>query len=172
MSRLPISRNRPNSARHESPIGIASAASAFKHHVHAAAARQFHYCLREISPARVDHMLHAQRLQKRALRRAASGSDDLRAKMMRDLDRRHPDAARARVDEDGLALPHARHCLQRMPCGHEHHRQRGGLFKRKPGGNLPHIARRAPRRAWPGRKWPGRRRDLPAPHARRPRPRR
>ena len=39
-----------------------------------------------------------------------------------------------------LALAHARHVFQRMPGGHEDHRQRRGFFKGKPAGNVPHIA--------------------------------
>ena len=37
--------------------------------------------------------------------------DDFRAEMMRDLDRRHADAARARVDEDAFACAQPRHVL-------------------------------------------------------------
>ena len=68
--------------------------------VHAAPAGQFHDGFGEVAAPRVDHMLHAQRLEQRAFGRAARRGDDFRAEVMRDLDRRHADAARARVDED------------------------------------------------------------------------
>ena len=66
--------------------------------------------------------------------------DDFRAEMMRDLDRRHADAARARVDEDALALAQARHVLQRVPRGHEDHRQRRRFLERQVVRNAAHVA--------------------------------
>ena len=71
--------------------------------VHAAPAGQFHDGFGEVAAPRVDHMLHAERLEQRAFGRAARRGDDFRAEVMRDLDRRHADAARARVDEDTFA---------------------------------------------------------------------
>ena len=84
-------------------------------HVHAAPIGQFHHRLREISAARVDYMLHAERLQQRALGRAAGAGDDFRPEMMRDLDRRHPHPTRSRMHQDALALAKTRHVLERVP---------------------------------------------------------
>ena len=102
---------RPNSARQERPIGIASAASALSTTSTPRRFGQFHHGLGEIAAARIDHVLHAERLQQRALGGAAGGGDDFRAEMMRDLDGRHADATRARMDENALALAHARDVL-------------------------------------------------------------
>ena len=43
---------------------------------------------------------------------------------MRDLDRRHADAARACMDEDAFAGAMSRHVLERVPGGHEDDGQR------------------------------------------------
>ena len=59
---------------------------------------------------------------------------------MRDLDRRHADAARARVDEDAFALAQARHVLERMPRSHEDHGQRRRFLERQVARNAAHIA--------------------------------
>ena len=67
-------------------------------------------------------MLYAERLQKCAFGRAAGGGDNFCAKMVRDLDGGHPDAARARMHEDTLALSHSRDILQGVPGGHENDR--------------------------------------------------
>ena len=66
---------------------------------------------------------------KRALGRTAGGGDDLRAQMMRDLDGRHADATRARVNEDHFAGLHPGHGLQRIPRGHEDDRNRRRFLK-------------------------------------------
>src|SRR4051812_25408011 len=85
-------------------------------------------------------MLHAERLEERALGRTAGARDDFDAEMMRDLDRRHADAAGARVNEDRLAFAHARDVLDRMPCRHENDWQRRGFLKREAAGNFMHVA--------------------------------
>ena len=59
---------------------------------------------------------------------------------MRDLDRRHPDAAGAGVDQNAFARAQPRHVLQRVPRGHEDDRQRGRRFKSEIAGNAPHVA--------------------------------
>ena len=107
--------------------------------VHAAPVGQFHDGFGKIAAARVDHMLHAERLEQRAFGRAARAGDDFRAEVMRDLDRRHADAARARVDEDAFALAQARHILERMPRSHEDHRQRRRFLERQVARNAADI---------------------------------
>ena len=71
---------------------------------------------------------------------AAGAGDDFRAEVVRDLDRRHADAARARVDEDALALAQPRHVFQRVPRSHEDHRQRRRFLEREFARNAAHIA--------------------------------
>ncbi len=140
MSRLPISMKRPNSARQESPIGIASPASALSTTSTPRRFGQFHHGLGEIAAARVDDVFHAERFEQRALGRAAGAGDHFRAEMLRDLHRRHADAAGAGMHEHALARPHARHVFQRVPRGHEDDRQRRRFFKRKSLRDAPHIA--------------------------------
>ena len=82
-------------------------------------------------------------LSKSTFARAAGGGDHFRAEMERDLDRRHPDATRARVYENALALAQSRHVSQRMPRGHENDRQRRRFLEREARRNPSHVA--APR---------------------------
>ena len=72
--------------------------------VHALAIGQLHDRFGKIAAARVDDVLHAESLKERALARAAGRRDDFRAKMPGDLNRRHSDTARARVNENAFAL--------------------------------------------------------------------
>ena len=76
----------------------------------------------------------AERFEQRAFARAAGAGDHFRAEMMRDLDRRHSDAARAGVDENAFALAQARHVLQRVPRSHENDRQSRCRFESRPAG--------------------------------------
>ena len=99
--------------------------------VHAAPAGEFHDGFGEVAAPRVDHMLHAERLEQRAFGCVARRGDDFRAEVMRDLDRRHADAARARVDEDTFASAEVRHALERMPRSHEDHGQRRCFLERQ-----------------------------------------
>ena len=85
-------------------------------------------------------MFDAERLEQGALGRAAGGGDHFRAEMMRDLDRRHADAARAGVDENAFALAQSRHVLQRMPRRHEDDRQRRRFLEGKARRDAPDIA--------------------------------
>ncbi len=85
-------------------------------------------------------MPDSERLQQRALGRAAGGGDDFRAEVMRNLNRRHAHAARARVDEDALAGPHPRDVVERVPRGHENHGQSRCFFKRQSVRDDAHIA--------------------------------
>ena len=121
---------RPNSARQESPIGIASPASEFRTDVHTAPGRQFHDGICKISAARVNHVFHSERFQQCALDRAARGGNDLRAQVMRDLDSRHSHTTGARMDKNPLAGPHPRHVFERVPGGHEHDGESGCLVER------------------------------------------
>ena len=74
-----------------------------EHHVHALASVSSMTASAK-SPRRESiTCFDAERLEQRAFARAARGGDDFRAEMMRDLDRRHADAARARVNEDAFA---------------------------------------------------------------------
>ena len=111
-----------------------------QHDIHAFSIGEFHDGFRKIGATRINHMLHSQRRQQRALRGAACAGDHLRAEMMRDLDRRHPHAARARMDEDALARLQVRHGFQRVPRGHEDHWKRRGFFKREAVRDDAHIA--------------------------------
>ena len=58
---------------------------------------------------------------------------------MRDLNRRHPHAARARVDENAFALAQSRHVSQRVPRSHENDRQRRRFLEGKVCRNAPHV---------------------------------
>ena len=67
--------------------------------------------------------------------------DDFRAEMERDLDRRHPDAARARVDENAFALAQIRATF--CSACHEVMKttgKRGRLLESQIGRNAPHVA--------------------------------
>ena len=140
MSRLPISMKRPNSARHESPIGIASPASALRT-TSTPLPSVSSMTASAKSPRRESITCFTPSvLSKRAFARAAGGGDDFRAEVMRDLDRRHADAARARVDEDAFALAQPRHVLQRMPRSHEDHGQRRRFLERQIRRNAADIA--------------------------------
>ena len=108
--------------------------------VHAAPGRQLHDSIRKISAARVNHMFDSQRFQQRALDRAPCGGDDLRAQVLRDLDGRHSHTTGARMDKDSLAGPDPRHVFERVPGGHEHDGESGGLVEREIGRDTPHVA--------------------------------
>ena len=111
--------------------------------VHAAPVGEFHDGFGEVAAPRVDHMLHAERLEQRAFGCAARRGDDFGAEVMCDLDRRHADAARARVDEDTFASAEVRHVLERMPRSHEDHGQRRRFLERQ----FPGMRRTSPPRA-------------------------
>src|SRR6185369_7875396 len=83
--------------------------------IDAAPAGQFHDGFGEVATPRVDHMLYAEGFEQRAFGRAAGRGDDFGAEVMRDLDRRHADPARPRVDKDTFASAEVRHALERMP---------------------------------------------------------
>ena len=75
-----------------------------------------------------------------ALGRTAGTRDDFRAEVMGDLNGGHAHAAGTRMDEDAFAGLELCHGFQRMPRGHEHHRQRRRRLKRQSIRNGPHIA--------------------------------
>ena len=66
-------------------------------------------------------MLHTERPEQRSLGGTARTSDDFRAEVMRDLNRRHAHATGSRMDEHAFAGLQIRHGFQRVPRGHEDH---------------------------------------------------
>jgi hypothetical protein len=106
---------RPNSARHESPIGIAFTGERIQDHVHTAPVGQFQHRLGEVAAARIDDVLHPESLEERSFGRAAGARDHFRAEMVRDLYRGHADTTRTRVNQNALSFAHPCDVLKRMP---------------------------------------------------------
>ena len=107
--------------------------------IHAAAVGEFHDGLREIAAAGVDDVFDAERFEQGALGRATGGGDDLGTEMMGDLDRGHADTTGTGVDENAFARFHPGDVVQRIPRGHEDHRQRRGFLVGKIFRHLPHV---------------------------------
>ncbi len=134
-------------------------------HVDALAIGEFHDRFRKISATRVDHVFHSEDFEQGALRGTARAGDDFRAEMMRDLDRRHADATRTRVNENTLARLQLRDGVEGVPRGHENDGQGRGFFE---GESLPESPAHhppAPSNRSPDQTRRDRRRDLRAPHA-------
>ena len=111
-----------------------------EHHIDTFTIGQLHYRLGKIAAPRIDHLLDPERFKEGAFARASCGGDHFRAKVVRDLNRRHSHAARARVNEDAFAFAQSCHVSQRVPRSHKNDRQRRRFLEGKACRNAPHIA--------------------------------
>src|SRR5262249_49616536 len=114
-------------------------------HVDAALARDARNLDDEVLRAIVDRMIGAHLPAERGLLVASGRGDDAGAVLLRELDRGQPDAARAAVDQRGLAATQAAAIDQVVPDGEERLRQRRRLDQRESlrDGQAPAGRRRA-----------------------------